>query len=407
MNIKQTYHTRSFPHGSHEEFITPLTHINIIPLQTLAPLIVNSITNGYYPGAVILASHKGEIIYRGVFGHQRIMPDMAPMCFETIFDVASLTKVVVTTTAVLQLVEQQKLHLDMPVAFYWNSFANHGKSLITIKNLLTHTSGLQECLASPELNEILPPSKKMANAQSWQGKHAALEQIISLHPLYQCNTKFLYSDVNFIILGYLVEIISGKSLDHYATCHIFKPAGMPHSSFLPLPTLRHSIAPTQVLNEELRWGEVHDPTAQLMGGVAGMAGLFSNATDLGIFAQIILNKGRIQSSSNTYLLNPATISLMTTRQTSSHIPESRGLGWDIHSSFSCRGNLLTTDSFGHTGWTGVSLWIDPTTDTWIVILTSRTHPTPANDNQLLLDRIKITDAIALAISAGSQKENQT
>lgn len=387
---------RHFPAGTQEIFIAKnLSQSNIQQLQYIAPWVENSIAEGYYPGAVILAAHNGQIIYRGVFGNRRILPTIAPMRFDTIFDLASLTKPIVTTTAVMQLVEQGKLSLDAPVAQYWPAFASHGKSGITIRELLTHTSGISDPTLPSRLSLLLPVSQYIP-AISVYGKAALLRYIAQFKPPYPPNTSFIYSDFNFIVLGYLVERISGEPLDQYAQQHIFNPLGMKDSYFLPPSLLQDRIAPTQTINGKLRWGEVHDDKAYLMGGVAGMAGLFSDANDIGIFAQTLLQHGRISAGAPDYLLSPATVTQMTMPQTPAYIKQTRGLGWDIDSKFSARGSVFSTHSFGHTGWTGTSIWIDPASQTWLIILTSRTHPSPASPNKLLQDRKAIADMVGRA-----------
>src|SRR5579871_2864995 len=206
---------RHFPPGAKSVYISEAKNIQSDELKKIAPLIKDAIDKGYYPGAVILASHNGEIIYRGVFGNRRILPNKARMSFDTIFDVASLTKPVVTATAVMQLVEQGKLNLYAPVALYWPAFAGGGKGSLTVRDLLTHTSGLQADIDSLELSELLD-SNLSAKDKAWEGKAAALKQIEQLKPIQLPRTKFIYSDINFISLGYLVEIVSGERLDHYA-----------------------------------------------------------------------------------------------------------------------------------------------------------------------------------------------
>ena len=359
-----THPTRNFPVGTHEVFMSDTPNIDTSQLEKITAIVQSSIANGFYPGAVILAGQNDQIIYRGVFGSQQIMPTVEPMRFDTIFDVASLTKVIVTATAVMQLVEQKKLDLDTPVAHYWPAFAAHEKENITVRELLIHTSGLPAGIDSPELNAILPAQNRAPLTVSWNGKDVALEKIIAMKPVTPRGKQFIYSDVNFITLGHLVEIASGQPLNVYAEQHIFKPLGMQHSSFTP--TQRDDIAPTQIMSGALRWGEVHDPTAYLMGGVAGMAGLFSNAHDIALFAQTILNNGRIAvhtPARQEYLLQPATITNMISPQTPKDILATRGFGWDINSPFAVRGTVFSGVSFGHTGWTGTSLWIDPVSQT--------------------------------------------
>ncbi len=373
-----------FPRGAHNVLIPNVPGVRADLLKNITPLVEQSIAEGYYPGAVIFVAHHGHIIYRGVFGNRRVVPDIAPMRFNTIFDIASLTKVVATTPAVMQLIEQGKLDIDAPVANYWPAFANNGKQNITIRELLTHTSGLQ-----PDIS------------MDGQGESEALRQIEKI-PVYQKpGTTFVYSDVNFIVLAYLIEVITGERFDVYVQHHIFKPLGMNHTFFLPSPRMRDRIAPTEIVNGELRWGQVHDQTAYAMGGVSGNAGLFSDASDLAIYSQWLLDNGRISHGVKrqvNYILGPLTILKMTTPQTAQNIIDQRGLGWDIDSSFSSRGVLFPNHSFGHTGWTGTSIWIDPMTQTWVIILTSRTHPQLSKNNQLIKDRRSITNIVAASLT---------
>ena len=367
-----------FPSGAYEVKIQKVAGIRADLLEHIAPVIRQSIANGKYPGAVVLVGHRGKIIYRGVFGHRRIVPDKAPMQFNTIFDIASLTKVVATTPAIMQLLEQGKIDLDEKVSAYWPAFAMNGKNKITVRELLTHTSGLP-----PEIS-----------IHSKQTKKNVLDKISKLKLQYQPGEKFLYSDVNFMVLAYLIEKISHESLDQYTANHIFKPLQMRHTQFTPKNIWRDDIAPTEIINKQLRWGVVHDPLAHSLKGVSGHAGLFSNANDLGIFAQSLLQGGYYQGK---HFLGPLSIVKMTSPQTPKHISDMRGLGWDIDSRYSNRGVLFPLHSFGHTGWTGTSLWIDPVTQTWIVILTSRAHPKPAKNNQLVKDRRIIANIVSASI----------
>ena len=371
-----------FPAGTQQVEIPDQAGVRQEALANIAPLVEKSIANGAYPGAVVLVSHRGHIIYKGVFGNRRITPDVAPMQFDTIFDMASLTKVVVTTTAIMQLVESGKLDLDAPVAQYWPAFAQAGKTQVTVRELLTHTSGFQAML--PPL--LLPPPP----GQEYQ---AGLQQVEKMELNTLPGKVFVYSDINFVALGRLVEIISGERLDQYAVNHIFKPLNMTSSTFLPPADWRDRIAPTFSPDyNQPRWGQVNDPTSYRMGGVIGVAGLFSNAQDIGIFLQCLLDGGRIKG--RHYLLGPLTILKMHTAQTPLGMLEIRGLGWDVDSGFSNRGFLLPIGSFGHTGWTGTSVWVDPATQTWIIILTSRTHPQMPKTNQLISDRRAIANIVA-------------
>lgn len=387
---------RHFPKGTENIFIVN-NGVRSDLLQNIAPLVEKSIAEGYYPGAVILASHRGHIIYRGVFGNRRIIPDVAPMKVDTIFDIASLTKVIATTPAIMQLVEQGKLDLDAPAKVYWPAFSSRGKDTITIRELLTHTSGL--------------PADLSLSAKPI-GEMAVLQKIEKLKLVYTPGTHFFYSDLNFVVLAYLVEIITGESFAQYTQTNIFNPLGMKDTVFLPPQDWRDRIAPTEMIDNKMHWGEVHDPTSYVMGGVAGNAGLFSTANDLSLFADCILNGGRLSHAQKnkkpSYLLGPLTILKMITPQTPHALFEIRGLGWDIDSPLSNRGVLFPIESFGHSGWTGTSIWIDPVTQTWLIILTSRTHPTPANSNQLVEDRRAIADIISGSltdVSLSSQNDN--
>lgn len=381
----QSYaNTHHFPIGTNNVTIPATYGVRSDLLKNIAPLIQRSIAEGKYPGAIVLAAHRGHIIYRGIFGSQRILPNSSPMRFNTIFDIASLTKVVATTPAIMQLVEQGKLELDAPVEKYWPEFKTHGKDAITIRELLTHTSGLPGDISSPA-----------------HGESEILQQITQLKLDHPAGTKYLYSDINFIVLAYLVERITHQSFAVYTQNHIFKLLGMKDTSFLPSVSLRNRIAPTEMINHQLRWGIVQDPMAYAMHGISGNAGLFSTAADLGIYAQCLLNNGQLpvtkQDKTSNYLLGPLTVLKMTTPQTSEALEGERSLGWDMDSPYSNRGVLFPVRSYGHTGWTGTSIWIDPVTQTWIIVLTSRTHPVISTNNQIVEDRRTISNIIAASI----------
>ena len=312
-----------------------------------------AVAKGNIPGGVVLVGHNGSVVYRKAFGSRSLEPTREAMTVDTIFDLASLTKCIATTTAVMQLVEEGKVRLNEPVSAYLPEFAQNGKGQITVRELMTHFSGL-------------PPDIDLK--QPWQGRAAAFSMAMQAKPMYQPGTRFLYSDINFETLGFLVEKITGMTLDKYAGAKIFKPLGMNDTSFLPPASWSARIAPTQYDEQgKMLRGTVHDPTTRRMGGVAGHAGLFSTADDLAIFAQELLNGDRI--------LSRLAIEKMSTPQQPANSVTLRGLGWDIDSPFSSnRGELLPVGSFGHTGFTGTSLWIDPITDTYIIVLTNAVHP---------------------------------
>jgi uncharacterized protein YbbC (DUF1343 family)/CubicO group peptidase (beta-lactamase class C family) len=345
-------------------------------------VIEQSIHDGNIPGAVLLVGHNGHVVYRKAYGNRALEPRREPMTLDTIFDLASLTKVVATTPAVMQLVEQGKVRLNDPVAKYLPEFAQNGKEDITVRQLLTHYSGLE-----PDLDLKTP----------WEGKETAYQMAFAETPQDPPGSKFSYSDVNFIVLGALVERVSGETLDKYCERHIFVPLRMMHTRFLPPATWRAKIAPTQYdENEHMLRAVVHDPTARRMGGVAGQAGLFSTADDLAKFAQALLNGGG-------GILSPLSVKKMTSPEQPPSAPVLRGFGWDIDSPFSSnRGDLLPVGSYGHTGFTGTSMWIDPTTQTYIILLTNAVHPRGGNAIAL---RSKVATAVAAALPlTASEKE---
>lgn len=338
-------------------------------------VIQQAIHDQQVPGAVLIVGHDGHVIYRKAYGWRALEPHREVMTLDTIFDLASLTKVIVTTTAVMQLVEQGKVRLNDPVAKYLPEFGQNGKEDITLRQLLTHYSGLE-----PDLDlETM-----------WEGKETAYRMAFAVTPQDPAGARFSYSDINFIVLGALVERVSGETLDEYAIRHIFVPLKMTHTRFVPPAAWRAKIAPTQYdENEHMLRGVVHDPTARRMGGVAGHAGLFSTADDLAKFAQALLNGGE-------RILSALSVEKMTRPEQPPTAPVLRGFGWDIDSPFSTnRGALLPVGGYGHTGFTGTSMWIDPTTQTYIILLTNAVHPR-GKENAIAL-RSKVATAVAAAL----------
>lgn len=359
-----------------------------VRLTAVDTVIQNAISDGSIPGAVLVVGHDGQVNYRKAYGSRSLEPRREPMTLDTIFDLASLTKVIVTTTAVMQLVEQGKVRLNDPVAKYLPEFAQNGKADITVRQLLTHYSGLE-----PDLDL----------KTAWEGKETAYRMAFAETPQDAPGSKFAYSDINFIVLGALVERVSGETLDEYAARHIFVPLKMMHTRFVPPLALRAGwigkIAPTQYdENEHMLRGVVHDPTARRMGGVAGQAGLFSTGDDLAKFAQALLNGGG-------GILSALSVQKMTRPEQPPSAPVLRGFGWDIDSPFSSnRGDLLPVGGFGHTGFTGTSMWIDPTTQTYIILLTNAVHPR-GKGNAIAL-RSKVATAVAAALPlTTSEKES--
>ena len=346
-------------------------------------VIEKAIADGNIPGAVLVVGHNGAVIYRKAYGERALEPRRVPMTLDTIFDLASLTKVIATTTSVMQLVEQGKVRLNDPVAKYLPEFAQNGKEDITVRQLLTHYSGL-----APDLDLTTP----------WEGKNTAYQLAFVEPPETTPGSGFVYSDINFIVLGALVERVSGETLDEYTARHVFAPLKMTRTRFLPPAVWKAKIAPTQYdENEKMLWGVVHDPTARRMGGVAGHAGLFSTADDLAKFAQALLNGGE-------GILSAVTVEKMTSPETPPASPVLRGFGWDIDSPFSSnRGDLLPVGSFGHTGFTGTLMWIDPTTQTYIILLTNAVHPRGKGTAIALRSKVATEVAAALNLTP-SEKE---
>jgi uncharacterized protein YbbC (DUF1343 family)/CubicO group peptidase (beta-lactamase class C family) len=357
-----------------------------VHLTAVDAIIQQSIADGNIPGAVLVVGHDGRVIYRKAYGNRALEPRREPMTLDTIFDLASLTKVIVTTTAVMQLVERGKLRLNDPVAKYLPEFAQNGKEDITVRQLLTHYSGLQ-----PDLDL----------KSRWEGKETAYRMAFGETLEDPPGSKFSYSDINFIALGALVEKISGETLDEYATRHIFAPLKMLHTRFVPPQAWRMKIAPTQYdENEHMLRGVVHDPTARRMGGVAGHAGLFSTGDDLAKFAQALLDGGG-------GILSAFSVEKMTSPEQPPAAPVLRGFGWDIDSPFSSnRGDLLPVGSFGHTGFTGTSMWIDPTTSTYIILLTNAVHPRGKGNAIALRSKVATAVAASLPLSAAEKTKLQ-
>ncbi|MGD0824333.1 MAG: serine hydrolase [Terriglobales bacterium] len=350
-------------------------------LAVLDPIVNEAIAQRQIPGAVVIIGHDGQVVYRKAYGSRALEPRREPMTVDTVFDCASLTKVIVTTTAIMQLWEQGRFRMSDPVAKYLPEFAQNGKQDITIRQLLIHYSGL-----APDLDLTKP----------WEGKETAYRMAFEVAPERSPGAVFVYSDINFVVLGALVERLSGESLDEYALKHIFEPVGMKETRFVPPHAWEPRIAPTEEdENHHLLRGVVHDPTARRMGGVAGNAGVFSTADDLAIFAQALLDGGR-------GVLTPATVAKMTAPQQPVNGTAVRGFGWDIDSPLSTnRGELLPVGSYGHTGFAGTSLWIDPTTRTYIVLLTNAVHMNvvpPKEKGSAVALRTKVATAVAAALA---------
>ena len=359
-------------------------------LARIETLVEDAIRDGRLPGAVVVVGHAGEIVYERAFGARVVDGPPEAMTPGTIFDLASLTKVVATTTSVMILVEEGRLRLRDRVVTYVPEFASHGKDRITVEHLLTHVSGLRPDLPLEEV---------------FEGAGTAIARAADEVPEAGPGERFVYSDINFFVLGEIVRRVTGQTLDRFARDRIFRPLGMTDTGFNPPASLIPRIAPTEPC-APLAWpcggdgavmlrGRVHDPTARRMGGVAGHAGLFSTARDLARFCRMLLGGGAL---GGVRILAPLTVARMTRVSTPPHLADRRGLGWDLDSRFSSnRGDLFGFGSYGHTGFTGTSLWLDPASDTFVVFLSSRLHPSGAGDVTALRGRVATVVASAVSL----------
>jgi uncharacterized protein YbbC (DUF1343 family)/CubicO group peptidase (beta-lactamase class C family) len=377
-------------------------------LARLDAVINDAITDRNLPGAVVVVGRGDTVVLKKAFGSRAIVPEREPMTVDTIFDLASLTKVVATTTAVMRLVEDGRIRLTDPVAAFIPEFAKYGKARITIRDLLTHMSGLR-----PDLD----------TGDAWVGADTAIARASEEVPTAPPGRRFTYSDIDFILLGEIVARVSHTPLDAFVSAHVFGPLGMRETMFRPPASVVGRVAPTESCTG-VSWlcdgrgiapsagfespvqagsppvmlrGVVHDPTARRMGGVAGHAGLFSTAGDLTIFCRMLLGGGAVGA---TRILAPLTVARMTSPATPLGEPNVRGLGWDLDSAYSSnRGELLPLGSFGHTGFTGTSIWIDPATRVFIIFLSNRVHPDGHGDVTPL--RAKVASIVASSLTAVS------
>ncbi len=356
---------RVFAQDSAKSSSLVLSESNRALVERLAPiddLIGVGISEGKMPGCVVCIGRKNEIVLLKAYGNKRLEPSVEPMSIDTVFDMASITKPVATATSIMQLIELGKLSLSDKIATIFPAFAQNDKGSITVQDLLLHRSGL------------IPDN---AMSDYMDGPAKAWDRICELKLVAPVGTAFKYSDVNFIALGKIVEHITGKDLREYSRDNIFEPLGMKHTGYLPSAELGAKCAPTE--QREGRWmqGEVHDPRAFALGGIAGHAGLFSTAEDIALYAQMMLRNGttpKTQDREPSRILSSTAVATMTQGYA---VPGGiRGLGWDKRSSFSInRGDLLSPSAFGHGGFTGNVLWIDPELDLYFVFLSNRVHPT--------------------------------
>lgn len=342
-------------------------------------IINHGIQDKAFPGAVILINLYGKTIYNKSYGRFTYEDNSPAVTTTSQFDLASLTKVIATTTAAMICIDRGFFKIDDKVENYIPEFGANGKDKITIRNLLLHNSGL-------------PAWKK------YYGRNLSEEKILSDIYLLECeyptDSKTVYSDLGMVVLGKIIEKVSGISLDKFCEKEIFKPLGMDHTYFNPPDSVKEIIPPTELdhyWRNKLIQGKVHDEIASLLGGTAGNAGLFSNAPDIEKFLIMILQKGRFK---NQKIINPETLDLFLKK---SSIDRERLLGWDLKSQTgSSAGNLFGKNSFGHTGFTGTSIWIDPDRNLFVVFLTNRVYPSREN-KKILSIRPQLHDAVIRSI----------
>ena len=358
-------------------------------LKLADAVIEKAISDKQIPGAVLLVGRGDQVLYQKAYGMRSLVPQAEAMTLDTVFDMASVTKVVATTTGVMMLVEDGKIRLNDRVATFIPDFGRHGKGDITIRHLLTHVSGLR-----PDLD---------LGDDSWRSYEEAIRRACEEVPTAAPGERLVYSDINFFLLADIVSRVAGMPFDRFVQERLAAPLGMRDTMFNPPESLKPRIAPTELCtpygwpcvgpDQVMLRGIVHDPTARRMGGVAGHAGLFSTAADLARFCRMVLGGGALGA---TRILSPLTVLKMTSPATPAGMANVRALGWDIDSSYSSnRGELFPVGSFGHTGWTGTSVWMDPVTTTYVILLSNRVHPDGKGDATPVRARVATIVASAL------------
>lgn len=346
-------------------------------------VVRHAIQDSAFPGAVLLVEQNGKIIHEKAFGHYMYDRKSGKVTLNSIYDLASCTKVIATTTATMICYDRGLIKLDDKVAKYFPQFAVHGKENVTIRNLLLHDSGLRPDIKSFKAYDTV--SDKV---------NAVMNEIFQDSLIYPTGTQMVYSDLNFILLGKIIEKVTGESLDKFCKVNIFKPLKMKSTMFNPPKNLIFRIAPTEIDNywrHRLIRGEVHDETSALLGGVAGHAGLFSDAGDIAKLLQMLLQKGNYKGRQ---IIKPKTVELFVKKQSDL---SSRALGWDTKSpEGSSAGSLFSHISYGHTGFTGTSVWTDPVRKLFVIFLTNRVYPT-RNNLKILKVRPLLHDEVIRAV----------
>jgi CubicO group peptidase (beta-lactamase class C family) len=358
-------------------------------LALLDTLMTEALERKDFPGAVLLVARKGRTVWRKAYGQSQWVPEDRPMSADMIFDMASVTKPVATATSIMLLVERGRLRLMDKVKDYVPDFAPYilegglpGED-VRLWHLLTHTSGLPLYTDPKEVERLYGnpcPTETL------------VEHIACLRKESAPGTDFTYSCLNYITLAYILRSVTGESLASFADENIFKPLGMKRTFFVPPAAYLDLCVPTQAYDGKPLRGVVHDPLARLQGGISGNAGLFSTADDLALFAQMMLDNGAL---GKVRVLSPLAVERMAEIFPKARAA-GRGLGWDLDSDYaSVRGDLFGPGSYGHSGYTGTSIWIDPETRTTVVFLTNRVHPDDKGD--IIAMRSKVANVVAASI----------
>ena len=344
---------------------SPAADVDREKLATIDVAVDAALKRGDCPGAVVLVVHADEVVFRKAYGSRSVRPENAPMTPDAIFDMASLTKPVATATSIMLLAEQGKLAFSDPVAKHWPAFAASGKEGVTVEHCLLHVSGL---------------TADNAIADYADGPEKAVERVAALKLVAPPGTRFKYSDVGFIVLGLLVERLGRMPVDRFAKAHVFDPLKMADTGYRPAEKFWPRVAPTGKRDGKLILGAVHDPRAFALGGVAGHAGLFGTADDMGRYCRMLLRGGELDG---VRVLKPETVKAFTEPMEVPAGPDAkekrkllRSRGWDVDTSYSApRGEgFARGDGYGHTGFTGTSVWVDPKSRTAVIVLTNRVHP---------------------------------
>ncbi|MGB4704490.1 MAG: serine hydrolase domain-containing protein [Candidatus Saccharicenans sp.] len=358
-------------------------------LSRLDELMDEAIKRGNFPGAVLLVLREGKIVWRKAYGLSQVVPEPAPMKVDMIFDLASVTKPVATATSIMILVEQGKIRLWDKVKNYIPEFAPYLEEKgipgedARLFHLLTHTSGL-------------PPYTDPGEVAAKYGDPCPTEMLVKhiagLRKEARPGEKFIYSCLNYITLAWIVKVVSGEDLAVFSRKNIFLPLKMKDTFFNPPDNVRERCVPTEVVNGKPLRGVVHDPLARLQGGISGNAGLFSTADDLAVFAQMMLDGGEF---AGVRILSPLAVERMTEIFPPLKFA-GRGFGWDLSSDYATvRGDLFGWNSYGHSGYTGTSLWIDPETRTAVIFLTNRVHPD--DKGEIISMRSRVANVVASSI----------